>query len=105
MNKENNHKQPPGSSNRINLSDYLVQQGFFKDEVKLTEDNPAQMNDLVNCAKNFVRIRKQNHGSNPLIYLEAISYCILHRSYKELEEPQRKALVNFAELVAKQVTV
>ncbi|MBU0707363.1 hypothetical protein KKG41_03250 [Patescibacteria group bacterium] len=82
------------------LENYLVQQGFFKDEVKIPNSNTAQMNDLVSCARNYIKDMKLNHDHNPLVYLEAITYCILHRSYNDLDKVQQKAINHFAELVA-----
>ncbi len=93
-------KEPSTEENKNDLEQYLMQQGFFRDEVNLPHNDSAQMSDLVSCARKFVRDKKLNHGRNPLIYLEAISYCVLHRSYKELEQAQQKALANFAEVVA-----
>jgi len=101
----NNQNAPSKEEESLNLEHYLMQQGFFKDEVDLPSGDSDQMGDLITCARNYIRDKKKNHGHSPLIYLEAISYCILHRPYNELEAPQQKALMNFAELVAERIKI
>jgi len=102
----NNHQKnfiPPANLDPNELKKYLIQQGFFQDEVSLPTEDTPQMDDLVVCARNYLRDKRLNHGRNPMVYLEAITYCILHRSYTELDDPQKKAITNFAELIAHQV--
>lgn len=81
------------------LQTYLMQQGFFSDEVKLPAEDSTEMTDLLSCARQYLK-DKQLNSRNPLVYLEAISYCILRQPFKDLEDSQKKALEHFAEIVA-----
>ncbi|MFA5107307.1 MAG: hypothetical protein WC497_03195 [Patescibacteria group bacterium] len=83
----------------VELQTFLIQQGFFSDEVKLPAEDSAEMTDLLSCARQYLK-DKQLNSHNPLVYLEAISYCILRQPFKDLEDSQKKALEHFAEIVA-----
>lgn len=93
----------PSELKHDEMENYLIQQGFFRDEVKVPTEHSPQMGDLFSCARHYLRDKRLNHGRNPMLYLEAIAFCILHRSFTDLDEPQKKAITNFAELLAERV--
>lgn len=81
------------------LRQYLIQQGFFQNELTLPSEPSAERDTLFACARNYLR-EKQSAEAGPLLYLEAITYCLLHRSFNNLDEPQRKAITHFIEIIA-----
>ena len=97
MNSTDQHNDNHPSA--VELQTYLIQQGFFSDEVVLPAEDSTEMSDLLSCARQYLK-DKQLNSHNPLVYLEAISYCILRQPFNDLEDKQKKALEHFAEIVA-----
>lgn len=92
--------QPEVQPKTESMRNYLVQQGFFQNEINIPAKTSLQMKKLFLCAQRYLRDRKL-HRQNPLSYLEAISYCVLRRPYNELETTQQKALANFVESIVR----
>lgn len=74
---------------------FLMQQGFFQDELSIPRPGSRELQNLLSCARNYVSQKEMSR--NPLVYLEAISYCVLRKSYDALEASQQRAVASFAE--------
>lgn len=90
----------PQSLNREQLQDFLIQQGFFHDELCLPPDHSSEMVQLTEFAKGYVDSRHKHSYADSITDLQELSVGLLRKPFQELEERQQTVLREFAKLLA-----